>query len=200
MLTLAQVATRPADEGTANDLGVETLRLAAQGVRGLLVPASFEESFYRHGNLPEQLRRIFAAVNPARIDEDALEFLAGRAQELLRTTYLMDDAVQAFYRALAGAGLTGGEIHVRRPGEWQTQTAQVSPPGTQALQALKRLWAQDWAFEAVLARLDDAGSVGLEARPTLLLPGAPGEPDAGKALQLGVPTALVNAVGLVGLP
>ncbi|WP_232337690.1 hypothetical protein [Deinococcus arboris] len=168
MVILAEAGASPAQ--MARDLGAEGARLAEQGVRGLGLPPTFEESFYRHGNLPEQLRRLFAPLRPARIDEDALEGLATQAQVLIRTTYLMDDAVQQFYRALARADL-GPTLVVRRPGEQVAETAQVQPPGTAALHAVKRLWAQDWGFEAVLARLDDTGSVALEARPTLLLPG-----------------------------
>ncbi|WP_412028026.1 hypothetical protein [Deinococcus yunweiensis] len=195
MLMIADAATR-----SAGDTGQEAQRLAAHGLRGVIVPPEFEEAFYRGGNLPEQLRRLFSPVNPARIDEDALEPLAERAQALIRTTYLLDDAVQAFYRALAPAGLDSGELHTRRPGTLTTETATVTPPGTAALHAVKRLWAQDWAFGAVLARLDESGSVALEARPTLLIPGPPGVPDAERAAVLGVPVALVSPLGLVGLP
>ncbi|PTA67454.1 hypothetical protein [Deinococcus arcticus] len=166
MLTLAELARGSA---APPDAASETQTLAAQGVPGLIVPAGFEEAFYRGGNLPEQLRRLFAPIRPARIDEDALEPLAEQAQALIRTTYLMDDAVQDFYRALARAGLPQ-TVTVRRPGGATGEPAVWAPPGTAALQALKRLWARDWAFEAVLARLDTAGSVALEARPTLLLP------------------------------
>ncbi|THF86087.1 hypothetical protein E7T09_12680 [Deinococcus sp. KSM4-11] len=195
MFRIAEAAAHPATE-----TGQETQRLAAQGVPGLVIPPDFEEAYYRGGNLPEQLRRLFSTVNPARIDEDALEPLAARAQALIRTTYLLDDAVQAFYRALGTAGLDVGELHARRPGTLSTESAQVTPPGTAALHAVKRLWAQDWVFDAVLARLDDSGSVALEARPTLLIPGPPGWPDTERAAVLGVPTALVSPLGLVGLP
>ncbi len=194
MLTFEEAARR-----LPGDVAPEVARLAAQGVRGVLVPPDFEEAFYRGGNLPEQLGRLFAGINPARIDEDALEPLAGRAEALIRTTYLMDDAVQAFYRALHGAGLDHGEVHVRRPEVRAAEPAQVTPPGTAALQAVKRLWAADWTFGAVLERLDTAAGVGLEARATLILPGPPGLPDPERAARLGVTTALVNSAGLVGL-
>lgn len=195
MFTFADAASRPAGE-----VGAETGRLAAHGVTGLVIPPEFEEAFYRQGNLPEQLRRVFAGINSARIDEDLLEDCAARAETLIRTTYLLDDAVQAFYRALAHARLSSGELHVRRPGALPTETARVTPPGTAALHALKRLWAQDWSFTEVLARLDDSGGVGLEARPTLLLAGPPGIPDPERAAVLGVRVALVGPLGLTGLP
>ncbi|GGM03763.1 hypothetical protein [Deinococcus aerophilus] len=194
MLTFEEAARRLPD-----DVVPEVARLAAQGVAGVLVPPDFEEAFYRGGNLPEQLGRLFAAINPARIDEDALEPLAVRAGALIRTTYLMDDAVQAFYRALDRAGLDRGEVHVRRPGTQTAEAAHVTPPGTAALQAVKRVWAADWTFGAVLDRLDTTAGVGLEARATLILPGPPGRPDPEQAARLGVGTALVNPAGLVGL-
>lgn len=198
MLTFAEAARQPAALA-----GAETHRLAAHAGRlsaGMVVPASYEEAFYRGNNLPEQLRRLFAGLNPARLDEDLLEALAPRAAELVRTSALSDDAVQLFYRALGNAGLAGGELHLRRPGEREAETARVTLPGTAALHALKRLWARDWAFGAMLARLDDQGSVGLEARPVLLFAGAPGQPDPALAAELGVGAALVNSLGLVGLP
>lgn len=198
MLTFTEAARQPAAV-----VGAETHRLAAHAGRlsaGMVVPASYEEAFYRGNNLPEQLRRLFSALNPARLDEDLLETLAPRAAELIRTSALSDDAVQLFYRALGNARLTEGGLHLRRPGERSTETVQVTRPGTAALHALKRLWAQDWTFEAVLTRLDGHGSVGLEARPVLLFAGEPGRPDPALAAGLGVKTALVNGQGLVGLP
>jgi len=198
MLTLVEAARLPEAQ-----VGAETHRLAAHPAQvpaGMLVPAAFEEEFYRRGNLPEQLSRLLAPVNPTRLDEDLLETLAERAQALVRTSSLLDDAVQLLYRALSNAGLNLGEVHLRRPGERETESALVVPPGTAALHALKRLWARDWTFEALLERLDSGGHIGLEARPTLVLAGPPGVPDAGQAAQLGVNVALVNPLGLVGLP
>lgn len=164
MLTLAEARTR-----TESEVGAETHRLAERGARGMLIPARFEESYYRHANLPEQLRRLFANVNPRRIDEDALEPLTAQAQALVRSSALLDDSVQVFYRAVGNAGLVGGEVHAHRPGSAHSEAARVTPPGTAALHAVKRLWARDWAFAAVLERLETQGSVALEARPTLLL-------------------------------
>ena len=164
MLSLSEAARRP-----ESDVGAETHRLAAQGVSGMLVPAAFEEAYYLGVNLPEQLARLFAPVNPQRIDEDLLDGLCEQAQTLVRGSSLSDDAVQLFYRALKNAGLDSGPLELRRPDEPQREAAQVRPPGTAALHALKRLWAQDWAFDAVLARLDDTGGIGVDARPTLLL-------------------------------
>ncbi|EYB68665.1 hypothetical protein DEIPH_ctg018orf0060 [Deinococcus phoenicis] len=198
MLTLAEAARFPGTQ-----VGAEIRRLAAHPDRvpaAMLVPAAFEETFYRTANLPEQLARLLAPVNPARLDEDLLERLAAQAQALIRTSSLLDDGVQVFYRALGNAGLSAGEVHARRPGGRGVEAARVTPPGTAALHAVKRLWAHDWTFEALLSRLDDTGSIALEARPTLLLAGPPGVPDAGLAAELGTETALVNPLGLVGLP
>ncbi len=195
MLTFGEAARRGADR-----MGEEVLRLSAQGVRGMVLPPEFEEAFYLSVNLPEQLGRLFAPINPARIDEDALEGLTARAEALIRTSFLMDDAVQRFYRALHNAGLDRGAVHVRRPGVRSSEEAQVTPPGTAALQAVKRLWASDWVFGAVLTRLDETGGVGLDARPTLVLPGLSGTPDPLLAAALGVQTAWANETGLVGLP
>lgn len=199
MLSFAEAARNPTLHG--NEPG----RLARHGVSGLLVPATFEEAFYRQNNLPEQLRRLFSPIRPARIDEDALEPLTAQAQALIRTSYLLDDAVQHFHRALRAASLDHTPLHARRPGTLHAESAPHQPPGTHAsgtaaLHAVKRLWAHDWAFEAVLERLDSAGSVALEARPTLLIPGPPGLNDPGHAAHLGETTALVNEHGLTGLP
>ncbi len=169
MLTFAEAARRPVAE-----VGAETHRLAALEAppRGLLIPAAFEEAYYRGVNLPETLGRLFVGVNPTRIDEDALEPLCAQAQLLVRTSALMDDAVQLLYRALGNAGLSTGEVQARRPdGPWSEVVPRVTPPGTAALHAVKRLWARDWDLESVLERLDTSGGVGLEARPTLLLAG-----------------------------
>ena len=194
MLTFAEAALRLPNEAEA-----ETARLAAYPVIGMYVPGRFEEEFYRHGNLPEQLRKLFAPIKASRIDEDLLEELTDKSERLIRTSYLMDDAVQVFYRALAKAGLASGAVHVRRPNSEIVESATV-PPEAAALQAIKRLWASDWAFETVLTRLDSAGTIALEARPTYLFLGSAGKPDSRLAHELGHPIALVNEIGLVGLP
>lgn len=198
MLTLLEAARLPEAM-----VGAETHRLAARVGRvpaAMLVPAAYEEEFYRRANLPEQLSRLLAPLNPQRLDEDLLETLAAQAQAQVRASSLLDDAVQLLYRALGNAGLSLGEVHARRPGGREAETAQVTPPGTAALQALKRLWVRDWTFEALRTRIDDTGGIGLEARPTLLLAGPPGVLDAGLATRLGTASALTNPLGLVGLP
>ena len=173
MLTLSEAARRPVTE-----VGAQTHRLAAQGASGMLVPAAFEEAYYLGVNLPEQLARLFSPLDRQRIDEDLLDVLCGQAQALVRGHALSDDAVQLFYRALKNAGLDSGPLNVRRPDEPRSERALVRPPGLAALHALKRLWAQDWSLGAVLARLDDTGGVGVDARPTLLLPAGHPHPDS----------------------
>ena len=86
-------------------------------------------------------------------------------------------------RLQGDAILRTGALQVRRPDQHYSEAAaRVLPPGTAALHAVKRLWAHDWTLPEVVQRLDTAGSVGLEARPTLLLPtsqsSAPAAPPA----------------------
>ena len=182
-------------------VGREAARLGAHTdlvAPGFVLNAAFEENFYLTNNLPEQLRAVFAPVNPRRVDEDALEVLAERAERLVRASYLLDDSVQLFYRALSNAGLLGAEVHVRRDGETRAEVAWATPPGQDVLVALKRLWAADWTFDAVLERLDTAGTIALEARPTLVFAGRSGRGDDDLARRLGWPRALVNERGTVG--
>ncbi|UWX64840.1 hypothetical protein [Deinococcus rubellus] len=174
-------------------------RFAARLPAAFVLEAAFEEAFYRRANLPEQLGKLFAAINPRRIDEDVLEGLCEKATSLVRTSALMDDSVQLLLRAVNNAGLSSGEFHLRRPGERRSESGGARPPGNAVLFALKRLWANDWQFEAVLARLDTLGSIALEARPVLIFAGPPGQPDPGLAEQLGAFEAWRSAAGLVGL-
>lgn len=196
MYTFAEAVRLPDAEA-----GEESQRLGRFPERlapGFVVGASFEEGFYRSNNLPEQLRRLFRGVNPRRLDEDQLEALCSQASALLRGSSLLDDQVQLFLRALMNAGLSDTALHLRRPGEGGSETARTRPPGAEALHALKRLWARDWSFAAVLGRLDTVGSVALEARPVLIFAGEPGQPDAELAAELGLERAWTNALGLVG--
>jgi len=184
-----------------DQVGTEAARLATApdaAAPGFVLGAQFEEDFYRTNNLPEQLRTLFHPINPNRIDEDALEVLCARAESLVRSSYLLDDAVQLFYRALASTRLTQGTAHVRRDAGAHTHVVTVTPPGQQVLVAVKKLWAHDWTFDAVLERLDTTGSVALEARPILVFAGPPGTPDPAVARAYGWPRALVNEHGIVG--
>jgi hypothetical protein len=148
-----------------------------------------EEQFYLSNNLPEQLREVFKAFNPRRLDEDALEVACERAQKLVLESYLLEDFVAQSYTALKNVGIEGS-LHVRR--EFSGQPVSGQPVSGQpvsgqietgqdrrgALLALKRVWAQDWAFEAVLKRFDTSGNIGVDARPSLIFAGPGGVPDA----------------------
>jgi hypothetical protein len=183
-------------------VGAETRQLAGHAdlvPAAFVIPPSFEEGFYRHNNLPSQLLALFATVRPQRIDEDLLEPLCLQAAALIRGSALLDDSVQQVFRALHNTGLDSGSLHLRRPGERDVLLVQARPPGAEVLHALKRLWAADWQFGAVLERLDDTGAVALEARAVLVLRGEGGRPDAALASSLGLTSAWVNAQGLVGV-
>ncbi|TSA87215.1 hypothetical protein FNU79_04810 [Deinococcus detaillensis] len=203
MFTFAEAATL-----SAARVGQEThllARFAARLPAAFVLEAEFEEAFYRRANLPEQLGKLFAPINPRRIDEDLLENLCARATPLVRTSALMDDSVQLLLRAVKNAGLASGEFHLRRPTERRSESGEARPPSNEVLFALKRLWATDWTFEAVLARLDrvdsvdGAGSIALEARPVLIFAGPAGRPDPALAEELGMFEAWRSAAGLVGL-
>jgi hypothetical protein len=133
-----------------------------------------EEQFYLSNNLPEQLRTVFKAFNPRRLDEDALEVACERAQKMVRESYLFEDFVAQSYTALKNVGIEGG-LHVRRECCNDLETGQDRRG---ALLALKRVWARDWAFEAVLERLDTSGSIGVDARPSLIFAGPGGTVNA----------------------
>lgn len=135
----------------------------------LVVPAEFEEQYYMSLNLQEQLGRLFRPVRPERIDEDLLVELCEQAQTLVRSSAMMDDSVQLFYRALTASELTVTGLVLQRPASQHQETTRPSvQPHTATLQALKRLWAYDWSFEQVLERLDHSGKIGLEARPSVV--------------------------------
>lgn len=197
MYTLPEALTLP-----ESLVGAESRRLGRHAdllPAVFVVPSGFEEAFYRQNNLPAQLSALFAPVHPARIDEDLLEPLCQRATALILGSALLDDSVQGFYRALRSAELNVGAVHLRRPGQRHSQQAQARAPGAEVLFALKRLWADDWTFGAVLGRLDTAGSVALEAEAVLVIRGDAGHLDPELAARLQVARAWVNAHGLVGL-
>jgi hypothetical protein len=143
-----------------------------------------EEQFYLSNNLPEQLRDIFKAFNPRRLDEDALEIACERAQKMVRESYLLEDFVAQSYTALKNVGIEG-TLHVRR--EFPTIQLGKLETGQDrrgALLALKRVWAQDWAFDAVLERLDASGQIGVDARPSLIFAGPGGAIDSERSGQV----------------
>ncbi|MBB6099455.1 hypothetical protein HNR42_002905 [Deinobacterium chartae] len=150
-------------------VGEETRDLA--GLPGFVIASDLEERFYTSNNLPEQLSALFSGINPRRLDEDALEVACARAQERVRGATLLENDIQLLYRAQANAGLLGVPAYLRRPGRLEAEEFLSRPPGAELLFALKHLWARDWTFDAVLARLDAGTGIGLEAGPVLVLPG-----------------------------
>lgn len=143
--------------------------------RGFVFTSRAEEAFYLSNNLPEQLRAIFKGINPRRLDEDALEHACTQAARLVTESYMLEDFISQAYLALHNTNLENTVLHVRR----ERSSVREGGDGRRgAILALKRLWARDWAFEAVLNRLDATGSVGLEERPALVFTGSGGNPDA----------------------
>jgi hypothetical protein len=142
-----------------------------------------EEQFYLSNNLPEQLREVFKPFNPRRLDEDALEVACERAQKLVRESYVLEDFVAQSYTALKNVGIEGS-LHVRR--EYREFSGQLETGHDRrgALLALKRVWAQDWAFDAVLERLDTSGQIGVNARASLIFAGPGGAVDAERTSQV----------------
>ena len=170
----------------AQDLGRLEPDLIAPGFVWL---THCEEQFYLSNNLPEQLRNIFKAFNPRRLDEDALEVACERAQKLVRESYVLEDFVAQSYTALKNVGIEGS-LHVRREFPRSESVSQLrgdletGQDRRGALVALKRVWAQDWAFEAVLERLDSSGNIGVDARPSLIFAGPGGARDTERSSQV----------------
>lgn len=170
-----------------------TLHRAGYAVAPILVvPAAVEERFYRLNNLPEQLNSLFAGINLSDPDEDDIEELAPEAMQLFQQHYLLDEFIDAFYEALGPLAPT---LKVRRAGA----AGQPSAKGRPTLLALKALWAADWSFEALMARLAHTRSIALEARPVLISPAdeasvLPAEA-AALAERLGVPVQAWQAGG-----
>ena len=172
---------------------------------GFVFTARAEEAFYLSNNLPEQLRLIFAGLNPRRLDEDALENACQRASRLIVESYMLEDFIAQAYLALRNTGLENASLHVRRERSKTLENTLESGDGRRgAILALKRLWARDWSFDAVLERLDTTGSVALEERPALVFAGHGGTPDpnlsgvASRALGVSV-RALADGGKIVGL-
>jgi hypothetical protein len=159
-------------------VGTEARQLGRLGptllAAGFVFTARAEEAFYLSNNLPEQLRLIFAGLNPRRLDEDALENACRRATRLIVESYMLEDFISQAYLALGNTNLENTSLHVRREHSSQIESGDGRRG---AILALKRLWARDWSFDAVLARLDTAGSVALEQRPALVFAGSGGTPN-----------------------
>jgi hypothetical protein len=153
----------------------EALRLPEQAVGqeikvlqnqiGFVLTARSEEQFYISNNLPENLRQLFLPINPRRLDEDLLFLLCSRAQKYLLEATLLEDFIGQVYTAFDNSRFTR-TLALRRPNQKDLEPVKNK---RDVLLGLKRLWAKDWAFEAVLHRLDHNGKIGLEARAAYLL-------------------------------
>lgn len=160
-------------------------RLQAAGFRwrGLAVPATFEERFYRLNSLPHQLLALYKGLDPADPDEDILEEAEPDAVRLVGQHYLLEESVDLLYDSLAWSGPTT----VRRPGSHGEAVS-----GRRAvLLAIKRLYQRDWTADAVIERLARTATLGIDARPVLVTP-APERRDAETARRAGA--ALGEAV------
>lgn len=138
----------------------------------LVVPAAFEERYYRFANLPTRLRSLFADLDPSDPDEDVVEEASEAAMRMFGENFLLDEAIDAFY---AGLETMPNRLAVRRPGSAPKHVAQRGRP---ALLALKHVYQDDWSLGAVMDRLASSASLALDARPVLVHE-ADGRADAG---------------------
>jgi hypothetical protein len=148
----------------ASLVDAEAQKLAISKPVGFIFTTRAEEQFYLTNNLPEQLRLIFAGINPRRLDEDLLELHCKRAVKLVLDSYLLEDFISQSYLAMKNAKLDG-QVVLRRPDSKLLETANEKRA---ALIALKRVWSHDWDFDAVVKRLDSKGKVGIDARATYI--------------------------------
>ena len=145
-------------------VGSEAQKLAPSHPLGFVFTSRAEEQFYLTNNLPEQLRLIFTGINPRRLDEDLLELHCKRAVKLVTDSYLLEDFISQCYTAMKNAKLEGAVV-LRRP---DSKLLEPASDKRAALIGLKRVWAHDWDFDAVLKRLDSKGKVGIDARATYI--------------------------------
>ena len=144
-------------------VGLEVKSLIAK--TGFVFTARAEEQFYLSNNLPENLRRLFQPINPRRLDEDLLEELCRRAEKYLLEATLLEDFILQVYTAFDNSRFSS-QLLLRRPADKHVELASSK---RQVLLALKKLWVQDWKFEALIKRLDSTGKIGLEARAVYVL-------------------------------
>lgn len=150
----------PAGEGELAALA--ELHRAGLAVAAIIrVPKEAQELFYRHGNLVSRLSQLFRGVDPLDPDEDDLEELAPGAMGLITGSYLLDETVDTFYDSVSWLPPAR---RIRRP-----DSAGIEATGDRAsLLALKRVWAEDWSFASLSARLASERSFRLEAGPVLV--------------------------------
>lgn len=144
-------------------VGAEIQKLQSQ--KGFVLTALSEEQFYVSNNLPENLRELFKPINPRRLDEDLLYELTSCAQKRLLEATLLEDFIGQVYTAFDNSHFTVA-LTLRRPNDKHLEPVKNK---REVLLGLKRLWAQDWSYEAVLLRLDQNGKIGIDARAAYLL-------------------------------
>lgn len=156
---LPPVNAAPADNELA---ALQALQHAGVPIAPMVVvPAEVEERFYRLNTLPERFLDLFEGVDPTDPDEDDLDEIAPAAQALVERHYLLDEFVDTFYDRIERLP---ARLRVRRP----FHEGRVATRGRPALLALKRVWSDDWTFEALVARLERTHTLELEARPVLV--------------------------------
>lgn len=127
-----------------------------------VVPSQFEEALYRLNNLPAQLRRIYAELDPADPDEDILEEFEEEAVNLVQGAVLLEEAVDAFYDAVAQFAFP---LIVRFAG---TNTVRSARDRRHALLSIKGLYASAWTFERLEERLLRTHSLAITPEHVLL--------------------------------
>jgi phosphoenolpyruvate synthase/pyruvate phosphate dikinase len=146
-----------------SQVGTESKNL--MGRTGFIITARAEEQFYVSNNLPENLRETFKPINPRRLDEDLLEILCSKASKQVLEATMLEDFIGQVYTAFDNSHFSS-RLVLRREAENYIENANSK---REVLLAIKRLWARDWQFEAVLKRLDTTGKIGLDARVVYLL-------------------------------
>lgn len=139
------------------------------------------EEFSRLNNLPDCLGRLFQGVFGVRVDEERLLLAAEEAQRAVRESYLLPERAEAFLRTLGPGGFL-----LRRAGEEGFHKASGAQ---EALFALKRLWAEAFRVEAILARSPD-----LLAQPAPVLVQRAGGAEEDPFLSLDLSRALGQPV------
>lgn len=143
----------------------------------LVIPASLEEHFYKLNNLPAQLNKLFSGFNLKRADEDDIEDLSLKAQALIKKHYFLDEIIDMLYAAIQPLA---DRLVVRRPG----QKGLTVLNGRPTLLAIKDIWVNDWAFEALSQRIEKNSSIALNEGP-MIIQNAGGTPNPEQSQKVG---------------
>jgi hypothetical protein len=127
----------------------------------VVIPAALEEHFYHLNNLPAQLSKLFASINLKRPDEDELEDMAVQAQNLIKKHFFLDEVIDMIYSTLKPMP---ERLVLRHPDEKGLEVFNGRP----ALMAIKDLWTKDWAFDALLERIEKTSSIAITERPIII--------------------------------